>query len=475
MVSFLFRRNLFFLVILILCTPVIAQIQDSIISSQKDINIDELNKKLLDAALIGNDDIVLTLLEAGADPNTSMWNGITPLMFAADNGFLKTAKILVLNGADVNKKPENQISALVSAAFNNNMDIVELLIRHEADINDTDSYGVSSLIYTAAYNYYDLCNMLLYYEGSVEIQDKKGTNAIMAATIVGNYDIVNLLLDNGAQVNKTDNEGNTVLMMAAQNGDTGIINLLLNHHAEPDHVNEYGLSALHFAVKNGHLDAVRLLVDYGAEISPQDNTGYSPYALAKKSGSKEIKEYLLSLKVKRIFMPTIDRLFLSPRFKINAGDLYLGSDIGIIDENLEIGLQLGIFSRTFTKRIFIKSDENISYQYWENRTNLEFGINKYLHLSNLASGASVDFYAYSKIVYSFGGKYPGSDQKAKSVIKVVPGFGICWGQEVFKFSVGYEYFNTGIEPINPHWINLGVSVNFYLHKKELRDKVIEWY
>lgn len=475
MVSFLFRRNLFFLVILILCTPVIAQIQDSIISSQKDINIDELNKKLLDAALIGNDDIVLTLLEAGADPNTSMWNGITPLMFAADNGFLKIAKILVLNGADVNKKPENQISALVSAAFNNNMDIVELLIRHEADINDTDSYGVSSLIYTAAYNYYDLCNMLLYYEGSIEIQDKKGTNAVMAATVVGNYDIVNLLLDNGAQVNKTDNEGNTALMMAAQNGDTGIINLLLNHHAEPDHVNEYGLSALHFAVKNGHLDAVRLLVDYGAEISPQDNTGYSPYTLAKKSGSKEIKEYLLSLKVKKIFMPTIDRLFLSPCFKLNSGDLYFGSDIGIIDENLEIGLQLGIFSRTFTKRIFIKSDENISYQYWENRTNLEFGINKYLHLSNLASGASVDFYAYSKFVYSFGGKYPGSDQKAKTVTKIVPGFGICWGQELFKFSVGYEYFNTGIEPIKSHWINLGVSVNFYLHKKELQDKVIEWY
>jgi hypothetical protein len=50
MVSFLFRRNIFFLVILILYTPVIAQVQDSVISSQKDKNIDELNEKLLDAA-----------------------------------------------------------------------------------------------------------------------------------------------------------------------------------------------------------------------------------------------------------------------------------------------------------------------------------------------------------------------------------------------------------------------------------------
>ena len=170
MVGFIFRRIIFFLLILILCTPVIAQIQDSIIISKKEINIDELNKKLLDAAYMGNDDIVLTLLDAGADPNTSMWNGITPLMFAADNGFLKTAEILILNGADVNKKPENQVSALISAAFNNNMDIAELLIRHEADINATDSYGVSSLIYAAAYNYYGLCDILLYYEGNIEIQ-----------------------------------------------------------------------------------------------------------------------------------------------------------------------------------------------------------------------------------------------------------------------------------------------------------------
>jgi len=475
MVGFLLRRNIFFLIIIILCTPVIAQVQDSIIISKKEINIDELNKKLLDAAYVGNDDIVLTLLGAGADPNTSMWNGITPLMFAADNGFLKIAKILILNGADVNKKPENQVSALVSAAFNNNMDIAELLIRHEADINATDSYGVSSLIYAAAYNYYDLCDMLLYYEGNIEIQDKKGTNAVMAATVVGNYDIVKLLLDNRAQINITDHEGNTALMMAAQNGDTSMINLLLNHHAEPDYVNKYGLSALHVAIKNGHLDAVRVLVNYDAEIFPQDNTGYTPYALAKKSGNREMKKYLSSLKVKKTFSPTIDRIFLSPCFKLNTGDLFFGSEIGIIDKNLEIGLQFGYFSRTFPKRIFIKSDKKNSFQFWESRTNLELGINKYLHLSNLASGGSVDFFVLGKFVYSYGGKYPGSDQKAKSVKKIVPGFGICWGQELVKFSVGYEYFNAGIEPINPHWINLGVSVNLNLHKKELRDKVIEWY
>ena len=475
MIGFLFRRNIFLLVIIITYTPVIAQVQDSIISSQKDINVDELNKKLLDAAYIGNDANVLKLLEAGADPNTSIWNGITPLMFAADNEFLKTVKILVLNGADVNKKPENQVTALVSAALNNNMDIVELLIRHGADINDTDSYGVSSLIYAAAYNYYNLCDMLLYYEGNIEIQDNKGTNAVMAAALVGNYDIVKLLLDNGSQVNQTDHEGNTSLIMAAQNGDTGLINLFLRYHADPNHVNNYGLSATSIAIKNGHLDAVRMLVNYGAEISPQDKSGFTAYALAKKSGKREMKKYLSSIKVEKTFMPTIDRLFLSPCFKLNTGDLYFGSEVGIIDENLETGIQFGFFSRTFPKRILIKSDENIFYQYWEKRSNLELGINKYLHLSNLASGASVDFYAYGKFVYSFGGKYPGSDKKAKSVTKIVPGFGICWGYELFKFNVGYEFFNTGIKPINSNWINLGVSVNLNLHKKELRNKVLEWY
>lgn len=475
MVCFLFRKSYILLGLLIVSFPVIAQTQDTINSLKEGKSVEELNKKLLNAAYLGSDDLVLKFLETGADPNATTLDGTTPLMYAADKGYLKTVKILVLNNADVNAKPENRVSALISAAMRDYFDIVEFLIRHGADINDLDNYGVSSLMYAAAYNYYSLCDLLIYYCADTEKQDEEGTNAIMAATLVGNNDIVKLLLSNGAEVNKTDYEGNTVLIMAAQNGDTGLINLLLRYQAEPDHVNNHGLSATSNAIKNGHLDAVRMLVNYGTEISSHDKSGFTVYALAKKSGNREMKKYLSSLKVKKKFKPTIDRLFLSPCFMLNTGDLYLGSEIGIIDENSGTGMQLGFYKRLFPKRILINTDEGIFHQYWEKRSNIEFGINKYLLLSNLASGSSVDLYAGGKLVYSFGGKYPGSDKKAKNVTKIVPRIGIYWGHGLFKFNVGYEFFSTGIKPTNPHWINLGVSVNFNMQKKKLHNKVLEWY
>ena len=43
----------------------------------------------------GNEKNVLMLLKAGADVNTSTYEGITPLMYASQGGYLSIVKILI--------------------------------------------------------------------------------------------------------------------------------------------------------------------------------------------------------------------------------------------------------------------------------------------------------------------------------------------------------------------------------------------
>jgi hypothetical protein len=56
-----------------------------------------------------NDDSELKLFEAEADLNTLVWEWDYPIISVADNGFLKTVKIFVLNGADVNKRLKSRL------------------------------------------------------------------------------------------------------------------------------------------------------------------------------------------------------------------------------------------------------------------------------------------------------------------------------------------------------------------------------
>lgn len=438
-------------------------------------NINKLNDKLIDASYEGNNELVLKLLERGADPNTSGWNGITPLMYAVDNEHLETVKILVLNGADVNLKPENGISALISAVMHNNIEISEYLIRHGADIEIKDNIGNTSLIYAAAYNYFDLCDMLIYYQCNLETQNNNGVNALMSATYAGNYDLSGLLLKNGSIVNQADKEGFTALMFAGQNGDTSLLNLLIENNADPGLENIYGLSALHLAIENGHVEAAKLLIESGSKTELPENSKFTVNKLADYSNSKEMKRYLSTLGIKRKFKPAIDILLISTELKFNYNDLYFGGKIGFIDKNLNAGLNLGFYRRLFPVRIYVISENNNFYQYWEKRSSIEMGINKFLHLANLSTGATIDLYASGKFLYSFGGNYPGSEKAAKSVTKIVPGFGIYWGKELFKFKLGYEFCNLGIQTINSNWITFGAYLNINMHKKEFENRTFEWY
>jgi len=70
------------------------------------------------------------LVAAGANVNTSGW---TPLAYAAFNGHLEIASLLVKARADVNQASENGTTPLIAASRGGHIEVVKLLLANKAD------------------------------------------------------------------------------------------------------------------------------------------------------------------------------------------------------------------------------------------------------------------------------------------------------------------------------------------------------
>jgi ankyrin repeat protein len=87
---------------------------------------------LLDACEAGKEDVVMVLLEFGADPNDD-GGGMGALQIAARNNYAAIVEALLSRGADVNFRCEYGSTALHSAAMMGHTSIVLDLLKAGAD------------------------------------------------------------------------------------------------------------------------------------------------------------------------------------------------------------------------------------------------------------------------------------------------------------------------------------------------------
>ena len=69
----------------------------------------------------------------------------TPLMYAARQGAMNAAKVLLDRGANVNLTDPDNTTALVIAIINYHYDFAAMLLDHGADPNIADKEGVAAL------------------------------------------------------------------------------------------------------------------------------------------------------------------------------------------------------------------------------------------------------------------------------------------------------------------------------------------
>ena len=111
---------------------------------------DEFNRTpLLNSALYGNAELILWLIEHGANINHKDENGYTALHFSAREKNIKCTKILIENGIDINAQDKHGNTASWLCIMNwgggKNRKTLELLIQSNANLELKNNAGRSAM------------------------------------------------------------------------------------------------------------------------------------------------------------------------------------------------------------------------------------------------------------------------------------------------------------------------------------------
>jgi len=321
---------------------------------------------LMIAARTGKADAVRVLLDRGAKVNTQeTWGGTTALMWAVSEKHPEITKLLIERGADVNarsyyvpsasgrgfegttpvaQKPDGNfeefasgwLTPLMFAARENDLESARLLVKAGAGVNAQSGDGKDALSLAFFDGSYDVAEFLIDSHANVNQSDAQRFTPLFWAVDRRNMEtapnfpwmetrdplpLIKKLLDAGADPNSLINstprarmrEGSprlvyaTTLMRAALAGDVELAKVLMSHGADPNILSKDRETTLMAASGTGfingyhrqrtpaeRLELVKLLVEKGQDVNAADNYGITPLMVAANLGDLEVVKYLVS-------------------------------------------------------------------------------------------------------------------------------------------------------------------------------------
>lgn len=227
---------------------------------------------------------------------------LTPLLFAAREGQIESARLLLDAGADINAQSADGKDGLGLAIYNGNFAFASYLIERGINVNQADARGFTPLFWAV-----DRRNMETAPNFPWTVTDDP-------------LPLIKQLLDAGADPNHIINdtpkalmrEGAprivfaTSLMRAAFSGDPELVQLLLDYGADPFIRSSDDETALGAAAGTGFIygfhrerplserrEVIKILVEQGLDVNWHDDYGITPLMAAANLGDVAIIQYLV--------------------------------------------------------------------------------------------------------------------------------------------------------------------------------------
>jgi ankyrin repeat protein len=245
-------------------------------------------------------------------PKNMNHGGFTPLLYAAREGCIECARVLVKNGAKIDLQDPDGVSPLLLALINMRFDLASELIKMGADVNLWDFYGRTPL----------------YVAIDLNEPPTGGRPDLPSVDQLTGLQVAEQLLNAGANVNaelklrppyrngvfdrggdEVLSTGATSLLLAAKIGDTKAIELLLKYHPLVDLSNSRGVTPLMAAAGMGHsfnptrgryktdedgAKCVKLLKDAGASVNRKASDGMTALHSAAEHGWDQTVKVLVA-------------------------------------------------------------------------------------------------------------------------------------------------------------------------------------
>ena len=237
---------------------------------------------------------------------------MTPLLYAARDGRIESAKILLGAGAEIEHTDANGITPLLMAITNNHIEVARYLIDRGANVRAVDWYGRTPL-WAAV----ETRNM--------DVDSSTFENGVDRAPVL---ELIKVIVDKGADVNARTKEtppirrqmlhvtgdlswvdftGQTPFLRAALAADLEVMRLLLTHGADPKIPALAGTTPLMAAAgvnwvvdqttdegPAARLEAVKMCYDLGLSVNDANSMGITAVMGAANRGSDDIIEFLVS-------------------------------------------------------------------------------------------------------------------------------------------------------------------------------------
>ncbi|KAF4999620.1 hypothetical protein FGRMN_2368 [Fusarium graminum] len=233
-----------------------------------------LDVPLIEACMLGLDDVISTLLSVGADPcppKDTHLHDKTPLDRAVTYGHIEAVKVLLDAGADVNRV--NSYGCM-PWCMGRSAAITTLLLKSGAAMNTKTKFPYRPIEWiTERGDFLSLEALLKYGDYKKYYEEGPENHPVNIAAENGRAKCLEILLRYGFDPNMPRDKGNTSLWHTIDIQRIDMCRALLENGADPDLAPDGSVTPLYKAVWEEREDIMDLLLEYKADINKREPPG----------------------------------------------------------------------------------------------------------------------------------------------------------------------------------------------------------